>query len=216
MLQPMGSQRWTRLNSRRTSTRRGVLGLGWPEAGPVLRGPRAPPPSQGWRSHSHLTDRETEAPEPAQGRELREGAHTQTKVSLGRSCFLSTELAASVHQACAHCLSGGRYIRPTMPRCRVSSRKAPHLGQTPSSPHLGKAARMPQAAGTSALQLRGWTPLISGNNSSEAERGSETPRTWAPPSCPCPQQASSTHSWSLAVHLQAGQCLTPWQWRGGF
>ena len=74
VLQPVGSQRWTRLNIRRTSTRRGVPRLRWLEAGPALGGPREPPPSHGWCSHSHLTDRETEAPWPARGRELREGA----------------------------------------------------------------------------------------------------------------------------------------------
>lgn len=133
---------------------------------------------------------------------------------MGWSGFLSTELVAFVRRACAHCLSGGRYTWPMTPRRRVSSRKAPHPGQTPSSSHPGKAARMRQAAaaGTSALRPRGWTPA-SGNNSSEAERGSET-EDLGSSQLPLPQQASSAHSWSLAGHLLAGLCLTPWQWRG--
>ena len=151
MLQPVGSQRWARLNIRRTSARRGVPRLRWLEAGPVLGGPREPPPSH---AGAHIPTSQTGKPRLPSllETELREGAHT--RVSLGRSCFLSTELAAFVRRACAHCLSGGRYTWPTMSRRRVSSRKAPHPGQTPSSPHPGEAARMRRAAaaGTSALR----------------------------------------------------------------
>ena len=135
-----------------------------------------------------------------------EGAHIQTKVCLGQFCFLNTELAAFL---CPEPVPSASLVDST------SGQRCLGVGQEAERPHTwGKCpAALTRVScldvpGTAALWLQGWTPLISGNNSSEAEQGSEAPRTWAPPSGPRPQQANSAHSWSLAGHLLAGLSLT--------